>query len=268
MKHWSWVAIILLGFAPAAGGAEVDLLNEELREKELPANEPIDFTSLRKRADAMAARQDSSFKLHQVEVDFEFPNSTPRIGHVDFHYFRPAPSRGRPGWEELSLGVAVTVKYGYKSPGRISGGRQLFDDPRPSPAPANIIAPEEALRRLNRGPLAPLHSLPNLPKDPGRWTLSVQLIQLGAKYWAGNVGRSPNLGVHTGHNGLYTEEPFFVKTAPRGTWVWWTVTQHVVPGTRLEYIYIDAVTGKISSHCAEQSAAHTPLVPVPCAPPR
>src|SRR5438128_813657 len=103
MRHWGWVAMILLGVGSVAGAAEVDRLNEELREKELPANEPIDFTSLRKRVDAMAARQSSSFKLHRVDVDFEFPNSTPRIQHVSFHYFRPAPSQGRPGWEDLGV---------------------------------------------------------------------------------------------------------------------------------------------------------------------
>jgi hypothetical protein len=261
------MAIILLGFASAAGAAEVDRLKEELSEKELPANEPIDFTSLRKRVDAMAARQNSSFKLHQVEVDFKFPNNTPRISHVDFHYFRPAPSRGRPGWEKLEVGVAITD--GYKSPGRISGGREVFDDPRPSPAPANIIAPEEALRRLNRGPLASFKTPPHLLKDPGRWPpLSVQLFQVGAKYWTGTVGRAPNYGIHTGHRGNDTEEPFFAKTAPRGKWVWWTVTQHAVAGERYEYIYLDAVTGNISSHCAEQPASNTPLVSVPCAPPR
>lgn len=258
MKYWGWMAIILLGFASAAGATEADRLKEELGEKELPANEPIDFTSLRKRADAMAARQNSSFRLHQVEIVFEFPSGTARIDHADFHYFRPAPRVGvsLPGWEELDVGLAITVKYGYKSPGRISGGRQMFDDPRPSPAPTHIIAPEEALRRLNRGPLT------------SRNQLKVQLYQVGAKYWTGTVGWAPSNEVFTGHHGRPTEEPFFVKTAPRGKWVWWTVAQHDVPGTRLEYIYIDAVTGKISSHCAEQSATHTPLVPVPCAPPR
>jgi hypothetical protein len=254
MKYWGWVAIILLGFGSPVGAAEVDRLKEELREKELLANEPIDFTSLRKRADAMAARQSSSFKLHQVEIVFEFPSGMPRIEHVDFHYFQPAPRGSGPGLEELRVGVSITVKYRYKYPGRISGSRRMFDDPRPSPAPANIIAPEEALRRLNRGPMT-----------SGGNTLQVQLFQVGAKYWAGNPGWHPSSSVHTRHKGLIIEEPFFVKTAPLGKWVWWTVTKHVAAGTRYEYIYIDAVTGNATSHCAEQPVS--PLVPVPCAPP-
>jgi hypothetical protein len=96
----------------------------------------------------------------------------------------------------------------------------------------------------------------------------VQLFQVGAKYRTEMGKNAPNSNIHTGHQGRYYEEPFFVKTAPSGKWVWWTVTGHAVAGKRYEYIYIDAVTGKISSHCAEQSSIGTPLVPVPCAPPR
>ncbi len=264
MKHWGWMAIMLLGIASVAGGcsrsksggaAEVDRLNEDLREKELPVNEPIDFTSLRKRADAMAARQHSSFKLHQVEIEFEFPSSPPRIDHVDFHYFRPAPSSR---WEELEVGVNTPHQFlnGRWSPGRISGGRNMSDDPRPNPAPANIIAPEEALRRLNRGAMS-----------PGGDKLAVQLFLIGAKYWRGTVARAPSYFINTGHSGRYYEEPFFVKTAPSGKWVWWTVTQYRVAGKRYEYIYMDAITGKATSHCAEQPSSSAPLVPVPCAPP-
>jgi hypothetical protein len=265
VKRWGWIAVVLLGVASVAGAAEVDRLNEELREKQLSPDEPIDFISLRKKADAMAARQHSSFKLHQVEIVFEFPSGTPRIDHADFHFFQPAPSGSGPRWEELTIGVATPVKGVYRGwmPGHISGGRSRFDDPRPSPAPAHIIAPEEALRRLNRGPLT------------SRNQLKVQLYHVGAKYWTGTVGWAPSNEVFTGHHGRPTEEPFFVKTAPRGKWVWWTVAHHDVPGTRgvaagtrYEYIYMDAVTGNASSHCAEQPTQNTPLVPVPCAPPR
>ena len=265
MKHWGWMAIILLSFVSVAGGcsksessngAERDRLNEELNEKELPVNEPIDFISLRKKADAMAARQHSSFELFQVEIQFEFPSSTPRIDHVHFHYFRPVPG-SRP-WEEMKVAVLTPHKgvYGKWSPGRIQGWRETHDDPRPGPAPANIIAPEEALRRLNRG-----------ATNPGGDKLAVQLFQIGAKYWRGNVDQYPTYAISTGHSGRYYEEPFFVKTAPSGKWVWWTVAQHRVAGTRYEYIYMDAITGKATSHCAEQPSSSAPLVPVPCAPP-
>jgi hypothetical protein len=76
------------------------------------------------------------------------------------------------------------------------------------------------LRRLNRNALT------------SRDELKVQLYGVGATYWTGTVGWSPNNGIITGHNGKDTEELFFVKTAPPGKWAWWTVAQHDVPGRR------------------------------------
>jgi hypothetical protein len=40
-------------------------------------------------------------------------------------------------------------------------------------------------------------------------------------------------------------------TAPRGQWVWWTLVQHLVAGPRYEFLYMHAVTGTATSHCAE-----------------
>ena len=239
--------------------------------KPLAANEPVDFTSLRKKADVMAARQHSSFKLHQVEIEFGFPSDTPRINQVNFHYFRPVPrafAGSQSEWEELKVYVDNNPWW-PKNRGIMGEKGGTIDDPRPNPAPAHILAPEDALRRLNRGPMS--SPVPEGPDKKGSrwWTLSVQLLQIGTKYWAGNPGPTGYPYVGEGGSEIYTEQPFFVKTAPPGKWVWWTITQHVVPGRRYEYIYIDAVTGKATSHCAEQPAGYnTPLVPVPCAPPR
>jgi hypothetical protein len=44
------------------------------------ADEPIDFTSLRQRADAVAARASSDFKLYEVEVSLA--SATLRIDEV------------------------------------------------------------------------------------------------------------------------------------------------------------------------------------------
>jgi hypothetical protein len=275
MKHWGWMTILLLGFAAVAGAAAVEPVDRpntgELNTKPLAANEPVDFTSLRKQADAMAARQHSSFKLHQVEIEFGFPSDTLRINQVNFHYFRPV-SRAFAGsqsqWEELKVYVDNNPWW-PKNRGIMGEKGGPLNDPRPSSAPANILAPEDALRRLNRGPMSSPASRAAGFEPHSEWrTLNVQLIQIGAKYWAG-VPTSPGVpNPRTGESGFYTEEPFFVKTALPGKWVWWTVTQHDVPGTRYEYIYIDAVTGKATSHCAEAPSYSGPLVPVPCAPPR
>jgi hypothetical protein len=251
-------------------GAERDRLIEELRDKPLPPDHPVDFGALRAKADALAAKQSSSFKLHQVETDLEFPGGAQRIKEAEFHYFQPVPRDGRWTWEELRVIVRTPRKLiGGESRGSIMGSRSVFEDAVPTPAPSNMMTPEKAVALLNRGPMSsPRPEGPD--RDRSRWTLSVQLIQTGAKYWAGRPLRVP--AVQTGEKGTYLEEPFFVKTAPRGKWVWWTVAQHAVPGSRYkyiyEYIYMDAVTGRASSHCAEQPSSYTPLSVVACSPPR
>src|ERR1700674_1282940 len=103
MQRRAWLAMMFLGVTSMPGAADVDPLKDELHEKELPVDQPLDFISLLARADAMAARQHASFKLYQVEIVFSFPGGTPRTNHIDFHYARPAPTGGdsRPRWEEL-----------------------------------------------------------------------------------------------------------------------------------------------------------------------
>jgi hypothetical protein len=259
-----------LGLLPR--GPERDRLIEELRSKPFPPNEPVDFSSLRAKADAMAAKQSSSFKLHQVGTELEFPGGAPRITEGEFLYFQPVPRNSRWTWEELRVMVETPRKLiGGESPGSIMGSRSVFEDTVPTPAPSNMMAPEKAVALLNRGPMSsPFPQGPD--RDSKRWRLRVQLIQIGAKYWAGNPRHVPTGSVNTGEKGTYLQEPFFVKTAPRGKWVWWTAAPHVVPGSRYkyiyEYIYMDAATGRATSHCAEQPSSYTPLVPVSCPPPQ
>jgi hypothetical protein len=252
---------------------------EDRRQQQLPPDYPTDFISLRKKADDLAARQHQNFKLHQVEV--EFAGSTLRINQVNFHYFLPTPDGGATSkWERLQVNVntggkittAGTTRSSY--PGTIAASRQAFSDPPPTAAPANILNPEDAVRRLNRGPLTSPFSSRSYLKDPQQWKLNVQLIRVGAQYMAGTIPLSP-----PGPGRIKwieraiqpsLHDPFFKQTAPAGKWVWWTVAQQTdIPGEKYEYIYMDALTGKATSHCAEPSGPRdaTVAVPVPCAAP-
>jgi hypothetical protein len=272
-------AFLGVGEKVFAGTTEdAKLRAEERRQQQLPPDQPIDFFSLRKKADELAAKQHPNFKLHQAEVEFD--SSTLRINQANFHYFHPIPARGASSkWERLQVNVntggkvstAKTVRSSY--PGTIGASRQAFGDPLPTAAPVNILNPEEAVRRLNRAPLTSPFSSPSYLKDPSRWKLNVQLIRVGAQYMAGTVTLSPPgpgriLWVKRSIQPSM-DDPFFKQTAPAGKWIWWTIAQRTdVPGERYEYIYMDASTVKATSHCAEPSGPRdaTVAMPVPCTP--
>ncbi len=252
-------------FAGMSGRAAQQEGLASLREQPIPADAPIDFATLRAKADAMAASQSPAFKLHQVEI--ELASATLRIAEAVFHYSRPAPPRGGPasGWEEIAVHVWTPRTIGasrpYTTPGKIMGVHSEFSDPRPTPAPTGILAPDEAIRRLNREPLpAPAGNL-RLSRDVKSWVLRMQLINAGAPYQAGMPALGP--GWRDGAGSFGGRDPFFNDTAPRGTWVWFTITQHPgVAGARLEYLYIDAVTGRATSACGEPQGRG--LATVPC----
>jgi hypothetical protein len=254
-------------FADMSGRASQHEALASLREQEIAVDAPIDFATLRQKADAMAASQSPAFKLHQVEV--ELASSTLRIEEAVFHYSRGAPPRGGPasGWEEIAVHVWTPRTIGagrtYTRPGKIMGVHSEFSDPRPTPAPAGVLAPDEAIRRLNREPL-PAPSSSGISRDVKSWRLHVQLINVGAAYSAGLPGLAPTW--REGEGSFGGRDAFFNDTAPKGTWVWFTITQHPnVGGEQLEYVYIDAVTGRATSHCGEPQGRR--LVAVPCAPP-
>ena len=284
---WRIVVLLLISISSGAEGKALAAVTEdakqraeERRQQQLPPDQPIDFFSLRKKSDELSARQHSDFKLHQAEVEFD--SNTLRINQVNFHYFHPTPVGGA----DFEMGE-VAGKHQYweaKSPqeglsrssypGTIAASRQAFGEPLPTAAPANILNPEEAVRRLNRAPLTSPFSAPSHLKDPSRWKLNVQLIRVGRQYMAGTVTLSP-----AGAGRLLwiqraiqpsIHDPFFRQTAPAGKWVWWTIAQHTdVPGERYEYIYMDVSMGKATSHCAEPSGPRdaTVAMPVPCTPP-
>jgi HTH-type transcriptional regulator/antitoxin HigA len=271
-----------VGFGEAAGAEsnqDAKQRGEERRQQQLPPDQPIDFLSLRKKADDLSARQHRDFKLHQIEI--EFASSTLRINQAHFHYFHPLPGGAvNSRWERLqvSINTGGTVTTGKTTrssyPGTIGASRQAFGDPLPTAAPGNILNPEDAVRRLNRGTITAPFSSPSYGKHPDQWKFFLQLIRVGAQYMAGTVTMSPpgagrikwieraiQPSIH---------DPFFRQTAPAGKWVWWTVAQHAdAPGERYEYVYIDAVTGKFTSQCAEPSGSRTATVAVPvsCTPP-
>ncbi len=256
-------------FADMSGEAAHQERVASMRQEEIAVGAPIDFASLRQRADAIAASQSGAFKLHQVEVEFQ--SSTLRIGQAAFHYSRPAPPRGGParGWEEITVHVETPRTVGgsrtYVRPGRIMGEQSEFSDPRPTPAPAAILSPEDAIRRLDRGPMpAPYGTSSQRPREVSRWQLRVQLIKVGAPYSSGQPALGPTW--REGDGSFGGRDAFFNETAPKGTWVWFTITQHPnVAGEQLEYVYIDAVSGRATSHCGEPQGRR--LVSVPCAPP-
>jgi hypothetical protein len=276
-KPHAWIVVLwlLVTATTAIGRAEASAPRGDLQQRRLQPAPPPDFAAVRQAADAMAATQEGPFRLHQVEV--ELRSTTLEIERAAFHYFRKLPSGASPslaGWEELTVHVSTGLtKHGARSPtawgGTIGGGRRTgLRDPAPTAVPASILAPEEVIRRLGRDPLAPptLTASDVRHPTPERWAFLVQLIQVGAGYWAGRPGLHPNVLGWTSR----PAEVLFAANAPQGQWVWWTLVQHPVAGHRYEFLYLDAVTGTATSHCADrvgQGPQDFDLVPIPCPPP-
>jgi hypothetical protein len=255
-------------FASMSGQSAQHERLASLSQQAIAVDAPVDFATLRAKADAMAASQSAAFKLHQVEV--ELASSTLRIEEAVFHYSRPAPPRGGPasGWEEIAVHVwtprTIVASRSYTTPGKIMGVHSEFSDPRPTPAPASVLAPDEAARRLNREPLPSPTGSGRVARDVKSWKLRVQLIHVGATYEAGMPQLAPTWREGSGSFG--GRDPFFNETAPKGKWVWFTITQHPnVAGEQLEYIYVDALTGQATNHCGEPQGRR--LAAVPCEPP-
>src|SRR3989442_7227112 len=55
-------------FNELSGRASTQQRAESLREEQIPVDAPIDFATLRQKADAVAANQSPNFKLYQIEV--------------------------------------------------------------------------------------------------------------------------------------------------------------------------------------------------------
>ncbi|HEY6336517.1 MAG TPA: peptidoglycan-binding domain-containing protein [Alphaproteobacteria bacterium] len=233
----------------AATGPGVGSNNQGSSGDPVTAYEPIDFTSLCRRADAVAARASPDFKLYEVEVSLA--SVTLRIDAADFHYVRTG-SDGH--WGDLVVHITTPTTFVNGSHSHIIAGQLLtdlggFPDPKPKAAPSDILAPEEALRRLNRPPMSSPTIAFALPRDTAAWRLTIQLYLVGSKYHIGLPQLEPSW--QWGNGGILGEDAFFDSTAPQGKWVWWAVIQRhrALEDGEYEYLYMDAVTGQATRAC-------------------
>lgn len=253
-------------FAALSGLAEANQSKAAAsRSETVPPGTATDFASLRRRADAEAARQTPPLKLYEIEL--VLTSQTLQIAEAEFHYFRPSAPRGAPasGWEDLSVHIEAPRSWmnGRRRidvPGKFNVVMSDFDDPKPSPAPANILAPDEAIRRLNRPPM-PMPSLSGPPSDMSDWKMQVQLVLTGADYHTGTRQLAPSSP--EGEDARLGRDPFFTRTAPSREWVWWTVVQRPrVPQEEYHYLYTDAVSGRATVACRQGRGQKT--VPIAC----
>lgn len=245
----------LTSYENLTGATDAARRSKHLQEKSPPTGPSKDFTVLRREADALAATQHLDFKLFQIEA---WLRGRPEIYQARFHYFRktkPVSLFAAAGWEELQVNVDTHGMRGERGEGR---------GPLPAPVPGTILTPEEAFQRLGRGPLVShLGGLVKAGRAP-EWDFHVQLVLGGIEDRRNVTGFRPNEDT--------PEHPFFNQTAPAGKWIWWAVSQDKsLEGKRLEYLYLDAATGRATSHCAELPTHHigfpTGLVAVSCTPP-
>lgn len=199
---------------------------------------PSDYASLRKAADAFAAQNLPGSKLWRVDLTGSYRSGSLQIREGDFRYFLSA----KDGFWDL-LRVQMISREGY--PLEVHSDRHLVDDSRVqewqmTPAPGNILSPDDALRRLNRP----------LPGDP----LSLNLVQTGT------LAAYSSAPLSTWLTSMGTLGEFFYKTSPLGKWIWWTWVEQAPPRPYRvhEFIYIDAVTGKATSACQRFSAGLIP----------
>jgi len=221
----------------------------------LPSGAPVDFASLLRQADAVAAKQSPAFKLHQVEVELE--SATLRITEASFHYWQPSPPRAAPaqGWEEIAVDITSPRSWmnGQRRidvPGALNAESSEFEDPKPTAAPDRILAPDEVIRRLRRPPMASPTGTGYVVSDVTAWRIRIQLVRIGADYRQPAVQLSPD-----GGDAALGRDSFFNRTAPSGKWVWWTIVQKVEAdpmSKTLEYLYFDPLTGALSHACVHK----------------
>jgi hypothetical protein len=243
---------------------------------------PRDYASLRKAADAFAEKSQPGSKLWRIDLTGSYDGGSLQIQEGEFHYFllgKPSTSSPSPSGLDL-LSAKVKSLEGMHLPQIDRGsdsetlGLHVVEKWQMAPVPGNILSPDDALRRLNR----PLRGDPyhvrisaEARRAGHRGLLDLKLVQVGAAVadssrnmtqW-GSLADA--LGVRRG------DVDVFARTAPLGKWIWWTVVEQDRPypgsdprgpGTPRrvrEYIYIDAVSGKATSHCQGPSPS-----PIPC----
>ena len=240
---------------------------------------PRDYASLRKAADAFAATSKPGSKLWRIDLTGSYDGGSLQIQEGEFHYFLLGkPSTFSPTGLDL-LSAQVKSLEGMHLPQIDRGSDSILgmggvEKWQLAPVPGNILSPDDALRRLNR-PLRgdPYHGRISAEarRAGHRGLLDLKLVQVGAAVADSSrngtqwQSLADALGVRRG------DVDFFARTAPVGKWIWWTVVEQdrPYPGSNprgpgtprrvRESIYIDAVSGKATSHCQGPSPS-----PIPC----
>jgi hypothetical protein len=233
-----------------------------------------DFGSLRKAADDIAKKQAPGFQLLKVELTASHQRRQFQIHDSEFHYFGSIKKLDykipgvttRVGDLEL-LRVRVRPLEGMHLP-KINGEPYTIPIDESAwqmmPVPNKIVSPEDAVRQLNR----------EIPGDPYRRPkpamsgsrnrtdlFEINLVKIGDASSAKSRQEFKWAGLSMFFGFARPRDEFFARTGPLGKWIWWTRVEQDRPdpasnprraGTPrkvLEYIYIDALSGKVESHC-------------------
>jgi hypothetical protein len=243
-----------------------------------------EFGSLRKTADDFAAKEKPGFKLLKVELTASHRSRQLQIYDSEFHYFGPIEklSYRVPGvtthvGDMPLLNVRVRPVEGTHLPKIESKRSRIQIDEaawQMTPVPNKIVSPEEALRLLKR----------EIPGDPYRRPkrevpvhrerpdlFDIKLVKIGDARSASSREQFKWAGLSSFFGFSRPKDEWFVRTGPLGKWIWWTMVEQDrrdpasdprrggTPRRVLEYIYIDAVTGKAESHCHGADSK-----PIPC----
>jgi hypothetical protein len=235
---------------------------------------PGDFASLRKAADDFAKKAAPGFQLLKVELTASHQRRQFQIHDSEFHYFGSIKKLDhkipgvttRVGDLEL-LRVRVRPLEGMHLPKIDSEPYTIPIDEsawQMTPVPGKIVSPEEAIRQLNREVPGDPYRRPKPAMSGSRHRtdlFELKLVKIGDASSAKSRQEFKWAGLSLFFGFARPRDEFFAKTGPLGKWIWWTRVEQDRPdpasnprraGTPrkvLEYIYIDALTGKAESHC-------------------
>jgi hypothetical protein len=221
---------------------------------------PQDFPSLRNAADTLARESRLGAKLSRINVTASYESGVLAIHEVVFYYMYEQPQ----GFDGMAVHVLPLEGMHLPKVERRAWQPRYVETWQMMPVPTNLLAPEEALRRLNRALPADPYRSPTGLLQPGRYRglFDLRLLQAADALAEGSRNHfqwnalATAMGMKSGH-----VAHFFSRTAPQGRWVWWTAVEQDRPypgadprraGTPRrvqEYIYIDAITGAVTSHC-------------------
>lgn len=216
----------------------------------------LDFAAARKATDAFARQSDPEAKLWRVDARASLAGGAPEVVGYVFHYvYRHSQGMGAMALQPTPAGVTH------------ARGALVFATMEPwqtAPLPGTIRAPETILRELQRGLPSALAQEPTAagradPSRPGAF--GITLLYAGAELASSerNQFQWTSLGRMLGVP--FRDMQFFARTAPSGRWIWWTAVTLDRPDPRTDpraagrparvsqFFYVDALTGKIETHC-------------------